>query len=241
MTSPTRKNQDGVLASPVSVSPVPERTVPRRRDARLNRDRLLVSARSLIAQQGVDASLEEIARQAEVGVATLYRNFPTRDDLVHALYDLALAQLHAVRDEIEAAPTPWDALVLYTERVAEWLVADPALPPILRRIAQLEPAARPAAEFDGFIASLVARAKKDGTLRRDVDAIDLAVLVTMVGSLGSLGAGYAGQWRRQLSIVLDGLRSADTSRPRLPGRPLNVKDYQATVHGLTRRAARAAD
>ncbi|MBG6214404.1 MAG: TetR/AcrR family transcriptional regulator [Cryobacterium sp.] len=238
MTSPTRKPQDGVPApsAPERTAPLP----PRRRDARLNRDRLIASARTLLAQHGVDASLEAIARQAEVGVATLYRNFPTRDDLVRVLYDLALAQLHAVRGEIEAAPTPWEALVIYTERVAEWLVADPSLPPILRRMAVLEPSARPAAEFDGFIASLVARAKRDGTLRRDVDAVDLAVLVTMVGSLGGLGAGYAGQWRRQLSIVLDGLRAADAPRPRLPGRPLNVKEYQATVHGLTRRAARAA-
>ncbi|WP_104198807.1 TetR/AcrR family transcriptional regulator [Cryobacterium sp. Y29] len=238
MTPPTRKPQDGV-----PVPSLPERTAPlppRRRDARLNRDRLVVAARAQFAQYGIDASLEEIARQAEVGVATLYRNFPTRDDLVRALYDLALAELHAVRGEIEAAPHAWEALVIYTERVAEWLVADPALPPILRRMAQLDPSARPAAEFDGFIASLVARAKKDGTLRRDVDAVDLAVLVTMVGSLGGLGAGYAGQWRRQLSIVLDGLRAADAPRPKLPGRPLNVKDYQATVHGLTRRAARAA-
>ncbi|WP_104190927.1 TetR/AcrR family transcriptional regulator [Cryobacterium sp. Y82] len=238
MTPPTRKPQDGVPtpSAPEKSAPVP----PRRRDARLNRDRLIVSARAQFAQHGIDASLEEIARQSEVGVATLYRNFPTRDDLVRALYDLALAELHAVRGEIEAAPNPWEALVIYTERVAEWLVAEPALPPILRRMAQLDPSARPAAEFDGFIASLVARAKKDGTLRRDVDAVDLAVLVTMVGSLGGLGAGYAGQWRRQLSIVLDGLRVADATRPKLPGRPLNIKDYQATVHGLTRRAARAA-
>ena len=199
-----------------------------------------MSARAQISQHGVDASLEEIARQAEVGVATLYRNFATRDDLVRTLYELALAEIHAVRSEIEAAPSAWEALVVYTERVAEWLVADPSLPPILRRMAQLDPSARPAAEFDGFIARLVVRAKKDGTLRRDIDAVDLAVLVTMVGSLGSLGDGYAGQWRRQLSIVLDGLRAADAPRPRLPGRPLGVKDFQATVHGLTRRAARAA-
>ncbi|WP_104083540.1 TetR/AcrR family transcriptional regulator [Cryobacterium sp. Y11] len=238
MTSPTRKPQDGVPAPSV-----PERAAApssRRRDARQNREHLVVSARALIAQHGIDASLEEIARLASCGVATLYRNFATRDDLIRALYDLALAELHAVRGEIEAAPTPWEALVVYTERVAEWLVADPSLPPILKRMAQLDPSARPAAEFDGFIASVVAGAKKDGTLRRDVDAIDLAVLVTMVGSLGSLGDGYAGQWRRQLSIVLDGLRAVDAPRTKLPGRPLNVKEYQATVHGLTRRAARAA-
>jgi len=61
------------------------------------------SPQDLIAEAGVDASLEEIARRAEVGVATLYRNFPTRDDLVRALYDIAFEELASVREEIEAA------------------------------------------------------------------------------------------------------------------------------------------
>ena len=217
-----------------------DRPQPRRRDARQNRERLLTQARTLIAVNGVDASLEEIARRAEVGVATLYRNFPTRDDLVRALYDLALAELAAVRDEIAAAPTAWDGVVIYTERVAEWLVADPSLPPILKRMSTLDPSARPATDFESVIAGLVAQAKKDGALRGDVDAADIAVLVTMVGSLGGLGSGYAGQWRRQLGIVLDGLRVAEKPRTKLPGRPLKGKEFQATVYGLTRRAKRAA-
>ncbi|WP_152602261.1 TetR/AcrR family transcriptional regulator, partial [Cryobacterium roopkundense] len=101
-----------------------EGSQPRRRDARQNRERLVTEARALFATDGVDASLEEIARRADVGVATLYRNFPTRDDLVRALYDLALAELASVRGEMEAAATAWDGVVIYTERVAEWLVAD---------------------------------------------------------------------------------------------------------------------
>jgi AcrR family transcriptional regulator len=217
-----------------------DRPQPRRRDARQNRERLLTEARSLIAVNGVDASLEEIARRAEVGVATLYRNFPTRDDLVRALYDLALAELAAVQGEITAAPTAWDGVVIYTERVAEWLVADPSLPPILKRMSALDPGARPAMDFDSFIAGVVAQAKKDGDLRGDVDAADIALLVTMVGSLGSLGDGYAGQWRRQLGIVLDGLRAVEMPRAKLPGRALKNKEFQATVYGLTRRAKRAA-
>ena len=192
----------------------------------------------MIAQNGVDASLEEIARRADVGVATLYRNFPTRDDLVRALYDIALTQLETVREEIVAAPSAWDGVVVYAERVAEWLVADPSLPPILKRVAAVDPASRPA-EFDKFIASLVAQAKRDGDLRADVETVDLALLMTLVGSLGGLGDGYAGQWRRQLAIVLDGLRETDRDRPRLPGRPLSPSEFQATVHGLTRRARRA--
>jgi AcrR family transcriptional regulator len=210
----------------------------RRRDARANRDRLLTEARAMIADAGVDASLEEIARRAEVGVATLYRNFPTRDDLVRALYDIAFEELASVREEIEAAPSAWQGIVIYIERVAEWLVADPSLPPILKRLSVTDPTYRPEAHFETFIASLVKTAKQDGDLRPDVEPVDLAVLVTMVGSLGSLGDGYAAQWRRQLSIVIDGLRASGHERTKLPGRPLSAREFQTTVHGLSRRARR---
>jgi AcrR family transcriptional regulator len=212
----------------------------RRRDARQNRDRLIEEARALIAVHGVEASLEEIARRSDVGVATLYRNFPTRDDLVRTLFDLALAELATVHEEVGAAASAWDGVVVYAERVAEWLVADPSLPPILKRMAVVDPTYRPAAEFEKIIASLVAQAKRDGDLRADVEAVDVALLVTMVGSIGRLGDSYAGQWRRQLSIVLDGLRSPASTRPKLPGRPLNASEYQASLHGLSRRARRQA-
>lgn len=195
----------------------------------------------MIALNGVDASLEEIARRANVGVATLYRNFPTRDDLLRALYDLAIAELASVREEIVAAPTAWHGLVVYMECIAEWLVADPSLPPILKRMATVDPIHRPTAQFEGSIASLVAQAKRDGDLRADVGATDLAVLLTMVGSLGGLGEGYAGQWRRQLGIVLDGLRSPEKARAKLPGRPLareaNRSAGRSAAKGAPRRGA----
>ena len=131
-------------------------------------------------------------------------------------------------------------MVIYAERVAEWLVADPSLPPILRRMSVIDPTYRPAVEFETFLNSLVAQAKRDGDVRGDVTTVDVALIVTMVGSLGTLGDGYSGQWRRQLSIALDGLRGAGLERPKLPGRPLNVNEFQATVHGLTRGAKRRA-
>jgi AcrR family transcriptional regulator len=195
----------------------------------------------LFAIDGIGASLEEVARRAEVGVATLYRNFPTRDDLVRALYDISIAELASVQGEIEAAPRAWDGVVIYMERAAEWLVADPSLPPILRRMGIIEPAYRPETRFEMFMAALVKQAKADGDLRPDVDAVDVAVLVTLVGSLGTLGDGYAGQWRRQLGILLDGLRAPAHDRAKLPGRPLNMREFQATVHGLSRRARRRAN
>lgn len=196
----------------------------------------------MIAENGIEASLEEIARRAEVGVATLYRNFPTRDDLVRSLHATALADLLPVREEIEAAPTAWDGVVVYLERVIEWLVADPSLPPILQRMAVIEPGpraeGRSESRFEAFLSGLVEQAKADGALRGDVDPVDLALLITQIGSLGTLGNGYAGQWRRQLSISLDGLRARGDEQSRLPGRPL--KQFQASMHGLSRRSRRRA-
>lgn len=211
---------------------------PRRRDARQNRERLLTEARTLFATNGVDASLEEVARRAGVGVATLYRNFPSRDDLIRVLYDLALAELLTARDEIVAAPTAWDGIVVFMERVSEWLVADPSLPWILQRMSALDPGYRPAVAFDSTIKPLVAQAKRDGDLRPEVDSVDLMILVTMVGALGPAGTDYAGQWRRQLSIVIDGLRAVDAKRSKLPGRPLHVSASDAAGRGNSRRARR---
>lgn len=211
---------------------------PRRRDARQNRERLLTEARTLFASNGVEASLEEVARRAEVGVATLYRNFPTRDDLIRALYELALAEVLTARDEIVAAPTAWDGIVVFMERVSEWLVADPSLPSILQRMAILDPASRPANAFESTVKPLVAQAKRDGDLRPEVDSGDLTILITMVGSLGAAGTDYAGQWRRQLSIVIDGLRAVDAKRSKLPGRPLHVSPSNASERGQSRRARR---
>jgi AcrR family transcriptional regulator len=212
---------------------------PRRRDARQNRERLLTEARALFATNGVDASLEEVARRSGVGVATLYRNFPTRDDLVRALYDLALAELLTAKDEILAAPTAWDGIVMFMERVSEWLVADPSLPSILQRMAVVDPDYRPAAAFEGTITSLVKQAISDGDLRQGIDTVDLAILTTMVGSLGRAGSDYAGQWRRQLAIIIDGLRAVDTKRSKLPSR--RKVDAHASANGLSRRARRGSE
>ncbi|MFT2818311.1 TetR/AcrR family transcriptional regulator [Leifsonia sp. A12D58] len=222
-----------------SDKPQNEASHPRRRDARQNRERLLAEARELFATNGVDASLEEVARRSGVGVATLYRNFPTRDDLIRALYDLALAELLTAKDEILAAPTAWDGIVIFMERTSEWLVADPSLPSILQRMAAIDPSYRPSAALEGTIASLVKQAISDGDLRPGIDGVDLAVLTTMVGSLGRAGSDFAGQWRRQLAIAIDGLRAVDSKRPKLPGRPRKVDDSSA--HGLSRRARRGSE
>ena len=78
-----------------------------RRDARRNHERLLVEARVLFTERGIDAPLDELAVRAGVGAGTVYRHFPTRDSLVRELYDTAVADLHEFAVEILGAETGW--------------------------------------------------------------------------------------------------------------------------------------
>ena len=187
-----------------------------RRDARRNHERLLVEARILFGERGIDAPLDELATRAGVGAGTVYRHFPNRDALVRELYDTAVGDLHGFAPEILGAESGWRSVELYLERLAAWVAESPYLPAVMRRVAELDPDYKPGAEFEDAINGLVARAQAEGALRADVTAVDLSVLVDMLGSVGQYGGAYLPYWRRQLTIVLDGLRARPGLTP-LPG------------------------
>ncbi|GAA1757432.1 TetR/AcrR family transcriptional regulator [Agromyces humatus] len=184
-----------------------------RRDARRNHARLLSEARRLFAERGIDAPLDELAARAGVGAGTVYRHFASRDALVRELYDTAVADLHEFAPEILGAETAWRSVELYLERLGAWVADSPFLPAVMRRVAEVDPSHRPGAEFEAAIDGLVARAQAEGSLRADVTAVDLSVLVDMLGSLGQYGRQYLPFWRRQLTIVLDGLRARPGTTP----------------------------
>jgi len=200
-----------------------------RRDARRNHERLLVEARALFAERGIDAPLDELATRAGVGAGTVYRHFPSRDALVRELYDTAVADLHDLAPEILGAETGWRSVELYLERLAAWVAESPYLPAIMRRMAELDPTYRPGAEFADAIAGLVARAQAEGSLRDDVTGVDLSVLVDMLGSVGQYGGAYLPYWRRQLTIVLDGLRARPDLTP-LPGTGQDFDEFHDMSH-----------
>lgn len=201
-----------------------------RRDARRNHERLLVEAKALFAEQGIEASLDERATRAGVGAGTVYRHFPSRDDLVRELYDRAIAPLDDLAEEILAAPSGWQGVELYVERLSHWVISDPGIPALLRRMGQIDPDYRPAARFEKPIAELVERAHREGTLRTDVDGVDLTVIIGMIGSLAQFGGAYLPFWRRQLGIVLDGLRAEPGRMTELPGPGQDMDGYHAMVH-----------
>ncbi|MFB6610841.1 TetR/AcrR family transcriptional regulator [Agromyces sp. NPDC056379] len=200
-----------------------------RRDARRNHERLLVEAKQLFAERGIDAPLDELAVRAGVGAGTVYRHFPNRDALVRELYDTAVADLHDFAPQFLGAETGWQAIELWLELVSGWLAASPHLPAVMRRVAELDPSHRPAAEFVPMMDAVVARAKAEGALRQDVTAVDLSVMVDMLGSLGQYGGMYLPYWRRQLAVILDGLRARPDVTP-LPGEGQAFDEFHDMSH-----------
>lgn len=99
---------------------------PRRADARRNYDALLLAAREAFAAHGADASLEDIARRAGVGIGTLYRNFPSRTELFEAVYADEVHALCRVADEVATEP-PWEALTTWLRRFVDYMATKRAI------------------------------------------------------------------------------------------------------------------
>jgi AcrR family transcriptional regulator len=185
---------------------------PLRADARRNRERILVAAREVCAQQGANVQIDDVARIAGVGVGTVYRHFPTK----HALIEALVAEKFRVTIEnIRAAleiEDPWEAFAAGLRTNAEVMAADAGLRDALIR---LGPAARHSdadrAEVHALAARLIERAQAAGVLRADVTADDVGALMA---GLSTSMAHPEVDWRRQLEIMLDGLRPrADRPTP----------------------------
>jgi AcrR family transcriptional regulator len=210
--------------------------VPKRRDAVQNHEKLLTAARVVIAERGIDAPLEEIARRADVGIATLYRNFASRDELVQALFERSMDEVDVLVSDIGGEESAWDSVVNFMDKLGMWLLADPAMPTIVTRIGIIDPDRRPAMRFTDAMTGIVEQAKADGDLREDVTSIDVVLLATMLGSIGRYGNEYIAQWRRQLDIVLDGLRPEGAPRRPLAAGPVDLDSY----HRMLRRSPAAS-
>ena len=191
-----------------------------RRDAQRNRERLISSARELFAQRGVDVSVEEITHHAGVGMGTLYRHFPTKDELVDAVLEDAFAELLALADEAVAPEDAWAGLTGFFEAALARHVANRGLKDVLatrKREAHRAEAMR--ARMRPLLRRLIERAHEQGSLRRDFTQEDLPLVFWTAGRVIEETAAIAPEyWRRYLGLLCDGLR-ADSARP-LPQPPL---------------------
>lgn len=173
---------------------------PARADARRNFDALVEAARAAFAEAGTDVPLEEIARQAGVGIGTLYRNFPTREALIEMVY---LREVEAVclAAEDVADLEPWTALKAWLRRFISYVGTKKALISALNRNSGTLLACRDSLYEAG--APLLARAQAAGLVRSDTSIDDLMRLIT-----GIAAANFVDEEQRDrvMDMALDGFR-----------------------------------
>jgi AcrR family transcriptional regulator len=192
---------------------------PLRADAERNRRRVLDAAREVFARDGLGAGVDEVARAAGVGVGTLYRRFPTKEDLLRAVVqDLT----STVVDEIESAGAdddPGEAFAAVAHALAASTARNRALHQVLQEAWPLIPGASDCRDQTlGALAPLLERAQAAGAVRDDLVAADVPALCAVAARLPSWRLEAEPElWTRYLAVILDGLRPA-AARP-LPHAP----------------------
>jgi AcrR family transcriptional regulator len=191
----------------MSTTETPAQTLlarPKRADARRNYEKVLAAAREAFAEGGESASLEGIARRADVGIGTLYRHFPNRQALLEALYLDEVDEVCRSAAELDGAD-PWEALNTWFERFIGYMATKQALAHellnYLDRDASLFKACRTSLWAAGE--PLLKRAQESGAVRPDVT---IGEVIQMVMGVAKIPATDPGQTQRILQIALDGLR-----------------------------------
>lgn len=199
-----------------------------RSDARRNREKILAAASELFAERGADMCMDDLARRAGVGHATVFRRFPSKDDLVTAMLEERLIAVAVEIEEAAAGDDPWEGLVSAMTAVAERQAMDRGL--------------KEAAGNDCFGASCLAeararvvaamgvmlrRAQAAGRVRDDLGTLDVFFLISAAATSVPSGFAIPGLWRRYLGVVLDGMRPEGAS-PLAPPAP-TLEEFEAAV------------
>jgi AcrR family transcriptional regulator len=184
-----------------------------RSDARRNREAVLRAAKELFADQGLDAQMPEVAKAAGVGVGTVYRHFPTKDDLIAALVAERFARMADNGREGLEAPNAWDGLADFIRFAAQIQADDRGLCEVMRsRPGVMETAAHEAG-LPELCDRLVERAQRSGQLRPDLVWEDIPMIACGLGGIAQAAVGPgAGRWPRLVEIILDGLRAPGSGR-----------------------------
>lgn len=176
-----------------------------RTDAQRNRERILEVAKQAFTRSGANASLDDIAKDAGVGPGTLYRHFPTREELLKAVYRTELEKLAAAEQKLAETMPPIEALrawlLLFVDAVAAKQIIAPALNTLLGDHKKMFEASY--ARMQEAIRALVKRAIKSGDIRKDLDPMDLLRALVGVSHVAS-GPDWQQSARRLVDILLTG-------------------------------------
>ncbi len=210
---PYRRN----LAKPERIVPVclccaAMATEPRalRADAERNRRRILDAARKVFAEHGLGVGVDAVARAAGVGVGTLYRRFPTKQDLLAAVIEDGVCRLADAVDQIESEDDPWQAFEDTVRAFAETIARDRGFYEVIHGTPEFIPIARESKErLLGTVGRILSRAQEAGVVRDDVVADDIAVLSQVAARMPRWRLDAQPElWTRYLALALDGMRPA---------------------------------
>lgn len=176
---------------------------PLRADARRNYDALVAAAREVFTEQGMSASLEEIARRAGVGIGTLYRHFPQRDALVEAVYVEEVERMVRDAEQIAEGNDPWVALELWLRRLVGYVSTKHVLIDGLNRESPVLGTCRTILRESG--GRILERAQTAGAARPDVDTSDA---MRLVQGLAAVTFPSEADRDRVVGLAIDGLRAA---------------------------------
>lgn len=203
---------------------------PLRRDAQRNRDLLIAAGREVFAEQGLEATLDDVAERAGVGVGTAYRRFPNKEALMDEIFQQRFEEMGEVLARAEREDRAWTGLSMFLNELFEFQVADRGLKEAFEatavgceRINESRRALLPR------VAALIDRAKAQGDLRDDIEATDLPLIVLMVGRVIDVTRDHRPDtWRRVLPIVLEGMLSRPADDRELPP-PLSQRELDEAM------------
>jgi AcrR family transcriptional regulator len=184
-----------------------------RADARRNREAVIAAAKRLFADQGLDAQMPDVAKAAKVGVGTVYRHFPTKDELIAALATERFERLAEKARESIDSDDPWEALCDFIRFSAQIQADDRGLCEVMGSRPEVMDASAVAVGLDELCDKLVKRAQRSSDLRKDLEWEDIPMIACGVGRMTQVEMGPGtGRWPRLVEIILDGLRAPGSSR-----------------------------
>ncbi|BEL09090.1 TetR/AcrR family transcriptional regulator [Actinoplanes sichuanensis] len=203
--------------------------MPLRRDAQRNRERIVEAAGEVFATRGFAATLDDVAHHAGVGVGTVYRRFPTKEELIDAVFTDRLEDLVTLAEEALAAESAWEGLTGFLRTSARWHAADRGLRDAALSMGE-QHFKQAGEQIVPLLEQLMERAHAEGTLRIDAGFHDFPIIMAMVTEMAQHSEGCRpGLYERYLEMVIDGLR-ARPGNGALGAAPTET-DVQAVMRG----------